>query len=129
MALTVGPGEQPIVMLDAAIIEVQPAVKGLRSVLRLRINSAIGKDRHELPVQVNVIAFASQSAVTEQWDVPVIIVDRFPRTPEDEQRLPGERKFSENQRHTSLLDTIPNGPVLHTIVCDKKVRRQPKTLA
>jgi hypothetical protein len=123
MALTVGPGEQPIAMLDAAIIDVQPAARGRRSLLRLRINSAIGKDRHELPVQVNVIALASQSAVTERWDVPVIIVDGFPRTPEDEQRLPGERKFSEDQRHTSPLDTIPNGPVLHTIVCDKKVKK------
>jgi len=122
-ALTVGPGEQPIAMLDATIIEVQPAVKGHRSVLRLRINSAIGKDRHELPVQVNVIALAAQSAVTEQWGIPAIIVDRFPRTPEDEERLPGERKYSEDQRHTTALDGIPNGPVLHTIVCDKKMKK------
>jgi hypothetical protein len=123
MPPTAGPGKQPISMLDATIIEVQPAVRGRRSVLRLRINSAIDKDRHELPVQVNVIAFASQSAVTERWDVPVIIGDRFPRTPEDDQRLPGERKFSEDERRTSPLDGLPAGPVLQAIVCDKKVKK------
>jgi hypothetical protein len=123
MPPTAGPGKQPISMLDATIIEVQPAVRGRRSVLRLRINSAIDKDRHELPLQVNVIALASQSAVTERWDVPVIIGDRFPRTPEDDQRLPGERKFSEDERRTSPLDSLPDGPVLQTIVCDKKVKK------
>lgn len=99
------------------------SVQVSRIVVSISPNSFTCKDRHELPVQVDVIALASQLAVTEQWDVPVIIVDRFPRTPEDEQRLPGERKFSEDQPHTSPLDGIPNGPVLHTIVCDKKVKK------
>lgn len=126
VALAAGPGEQSIAMLDAAITYVQPAVKGSRSTLRIRIDKALNKDGHELPVQINIVALASQSTVTEQWEVPLIIADRFPRIPEDEQRLPGEKKLSEDQLHTSPLDATPDVPVLHTVICDKKALKGPR---
>jgi len=102
--------------LDAAIIEVQPAAKG-RSELRLRINSAFGEDGRQFPVQANVLALVSPSSVAEWWDYPLIIADRFPRIPEDDERLPGERKFSEDQRHTSPLDAMPDSPVHRIKIC------------
>jgi hypothetical protein len=58
--------------------------------------------------------------VTERWDYPGIIADRFPPIPEDEQRLPGERKLSEDQRHSSPLDATPDLPVRRTMICNKK---------
>ena len=44
------------------------------------------------------------------------------RIPEDDERLPGERKFSEDQRHTSPLDAIPDLPVHCIKVCDKNAK-------
>ena len=118
------PGEPSIALLDTEVTYVQRAVKGSRSILRIRIGKALDKDGHELPVQVNVVALASQSTVTEHWEFPLIIADRFPRIPEDDERQPGERKLSEDdQRHTSPLDAIPDGPVLHTMVCEKKAAK------
>lgn len=111
-----------ITTLDAAIIEVQPAEKG-RSVLRLRIDRALRKDGGELPIQANIVALASRSSVTEGWDYPSIIADRFPPIPEDEQRLPGERKFSEDQRHSSPLDATPDSPVHRMMICNKKTTK------
>ena len=122
VALATGPAGQLITTLDAAIIEVQAAGKG-RSILRLRINRAVSKDGRELPVQVNVLAIASQSSVTERWDYPGIIADRFPPIPEDDQRLPGERKFSKDQRHSSPLDATPDLPVHRTMICNKEAKK------
>jgi hypothetical protein len=122
VALTTSPPEQLITMLDATIIEVQPAGKG-HSILRLRIDRAVSKDGRELPVEVSVLALASQSSVTEWWNYPGIISDRFPRIPEDEQRLPGERKFSEDQRHISPLDATPDLPVHHRMICNKQAKK------
>jgi hypothetical protein len=78
-------------MLDAAIVEVQSRVND-RSVLRIRIDKALGKDGREVPIEAKIVALASQSSVTEGWRSPFIIADRFPRIPEDDQRLPGERR-------------------------------------
>ena len=122
VALTTGPPEQLITMLEATIIEVQPAENG-RSILRLRIDRAVSKDGRELPVQVSVLALASQSRVTEWWNYPGIIADRFPRIPEDEQRLPGERKYSEDQRHISPLDATPDLPVHHRMICNRQAKK------
>jgi hypothetical protein len=122
VALATGPAGQFITMLDAAIIEVQPAEKG-RSIFRLRIDRAVSKDGRELPVQVNVLAVASKSSVTELWDYPWIIADRFPPIPEDDQRLPGERKFSKDQRHSSPLDATPDLPVHRTMICNKDAKK------
>jgi hypothetical protein len=123
VSLATAPAEQLITTLDAAIIEVHPAAKG-RSMLRLRIDRAVSKDGRELPVQVNVLALASQSSVTERWDYPgIVIADRFPPIPEDEQRLPGERKFSADQRHSSPLDATPDMPVHRTMICNKKAKK------
>jgi hypothetical protein len=76
--------EVPITMLDATIEEVQSRVKG-RSLLRIRIDKAVRKDGRELPVEARIVAVISQSSVSERWDFPVIIEDRFPRIPEDDQ--------------------------------------------
>jgi hypothetical protein len=122
MALTTDPAEPVIAMLDAVIIEVPGTGKG-SSTLRIRINRALSKDGHELPVQANILAIASESSLTEAWDFPVIIADRFPPAPENEQRLPGERTLSEDQRHASPLDALPDLPVRHTMVCNKKVKK------
>jgi hypothetical protein len=115
--LVTSSAEEPITMLDAAIVEVQSRVKGSRSVLRVRIDKAVRKDGREIPVEGRIVALASQSSVTEGWQFPVIIVDRFPRIPEDDQRLPGERKLSEDQAHTSSLDSMADIPVHYRVVC------------
>jgi hypothetical protein len=120
--LATGLAEDPITMLDATIEEVQPRVKG-RSVLRIRIDNAVRNDGHGIPVEARIIAVISQSRVIERWDFPVIIVDRFPRMPEDDERLPGERKLSEDQPHASPLDSLPDLPVLRRIVCGKKTKK------
>ena len=112
--------EAPITTLDASIVEVQSGVNG-GSVLRIRIDKAVGKDGREIPVEARIVALVSQSSVSEGWQFPAIIVDRFPRTPEDDQRLPGEKELSEDQAHTSPLDSMPDIPVHYKIVClDKK---------
>lgn len=64
VALAEDPFEPLITTLDAAIIEVRPAGKG-RSLLRIRIDKAVTPDGRERPVQVNVLALASQSSVVE----------------------------------------------------------------
>jgi hypothetical protein len=112
--------EEPITTLDASIVEVQSGVNG-GSVLRIRIDKAVGKDGREIPVEARIVALVSQSSVSEGSQFPAIIADRFPRTPEDDQRLPGEKKLSEDQPHTSSLDSMPNIPVHYKVVClDKK---------
>jgi hypothetical protein len=121
VALLTAPAGPLITRLDAAIIGVQPAKTG-RSVLRIRIDRAVSKDGREVPVQVNVLALASQSSVMERWDYPIIIADRFPPEPEDEVRLPGETKASEYPRHSTPLDAMPDLPVHHTMVCNKKAK-------
>jgi len=122
VALATGLAEQLIITLDVAIIEVQPAETG-RSILRLRIDRAVSRDGHERPIQANVLALASQSSVTGRLDYPGIIADRFPPIPQDEQRLPGERKFSEDQRHSSPLDATPDLPVHRPMICNKKAKK------
>ena len=121
--LVTGSAEAPITILDAAVVEVQPRAKG-RSVLRIRIDKAVRKDGHELPVEARIVAVISQSSVTEAWDYPAIIVDRFPRIPEDDQRQPGERKLSENPPHTSPLDSLPDVPVRRRAVCPEKTKKR-----
>jgi hypothetical protein len=90
----------------------------------MRIDKAVGKDGGEIPVEARIVALVSKSSGKrriEEWQFPATIVDRFPRTPEDDQRLPGEKKLSEEQAHTSPLDSMPDIPVYYKIVClDKK---------
>jgi len=114
--------EEPITMLDATIVEVQSRVND-RSVLRIRIEKALRKDGREVAVEAKIVALASQSSVTEGWRFPSIIADRFPRIPEDDQRLPGERKLSEDQRQTSPLDSVSAFPVHYKVVCPKKEKK------
>ena len=114
--------KEPITMLDAAIVEIQSRVND-RSVLRIRIDKALRKDGREVPVEAKIVALASQSSVTDGWRSPPIIVDRFPRIPEDDQRLPGERKLSEDQRQTSPLDSVSALPVHYKVVCPKKEKK------
>ena len=90
------------------------------SVLRIRIDKGVRKDGREIPVEARIVALASQSSVTEGWQFPAIIVDRFPRTPEDDQRLPGEKKLSEDQPDSSLLDSTAEIPVHYRVVCLNK---------
>lgn len=121
--LFTGLAESPITTLDASIVEVRPRLKGSSSILRVRVNKAVRKDGHQLPVEARIVAVISQARVTESWDFPVIIADRFPRIPEDDQREPGERKLSEDQPHTSSLDSLPRVPVLHRLVCPEKKKK------
>ena len=120
--LVTSSAEEPITMLDAAIVEVQSRVND-RSVLRIRIDKALLKDGRKVPVEAKIVALASQSSVTEGWRIPSIIVDRFPRIPEDDQRLPGERKLSEDQRQTSPLDSVSALPAHYKVVCPKKEKK------
>jgi hypothetical protein len=125
--LATGRGALLTTTLDAAIIEIQPAEKG-RSKLRLRIDRVFGGDGRQFPVQANVLAMVSQSSVTEGWHNPwsylIIIADRFARIPEDDERLPGERKSSEDQRHTSPLDAMPDRPVHAMMICNKNAKNR-----
>lgn len=122
-ALFTAPAESPITTLDASIIEVRPRVKGSSSILRIRVNKAVRKDGRELAVEARIVAVISESRVTESWEIPVVSADRFPRIPEDDQRQPGERKLSEDQPHTSPLDSLPDVPVLHRVVCPEKKKK------
>jgi hypothetical protein len=115
--------ESPITSLDASIVEVRPKVKGSSSILWIRVNKAMRKDGHELPVEARIVAVISKSRVTESWEILLIIADRFPRLPEDDQREPGERKLSEDKPHTSPLDSLPDVPILHRVVCPEKRKK------
>jgi hypothetical protein len=120
--LVTSSAEEPITMLDVAIVEVQSRVND-RSVLRIRIEKALRKDGREVAIEAKIVALASQTSVTEGWRFPSIIVDRFPRIPEDDQRQPGERKLSEDQRQTSPLDSVSALPVHYKVVCHKKEKK------
>jgi len=115
-------GAEPITVLDASIVEVQLGVKG-RHALRIRIDKAVLKNGQEVPVEAKIVAVASQSSVVEWWGFPAIIADRFSRIPEDDERLPGEKKLSEDQRRTSPLDSIAELPVHYRVVCPKKQQK------
>ena len=111
--------EEPITMLDAVIVEARSGANG-SSVLRIRIDKGVRKDGREIPVQARIVALASQSSVTEGWQFPVIIADRLPRIPEDDERLPGEKKLSEDRPHSSPLDSTAEIPVHYRVVCPNK---------
>jgi hypothetical protein len=103
--------EVPITMLDAVIVGAQSKANG-DSILRIRIDKGVRKDGREVPIEARIVLLASQSSVIERWQFPAIIVDRFPRIPEDDERLPGERKLSEDQPHTSPLDSMGKFPFI-----------------
>jgi hypothetical protein len=113
---------EPITQLDASIVEVQLGVKD-RHALRIGIDKAVLKNGQELPVETKIVAVASQTSVVEGWGFPAIIVDRFSRIPEDDERLPGEKKLSEDQRRTSPLDSMAELPVHYRVVCPKKQQK------
>jgi hypothetical protein len=115
---------QFIAQLDAEIVAIEPAKNGPSSV-RIRIQNALDKDGHELPLHVDVLALVARSSVTEGWSFPAIIFDRFPRIPEDDERLPGERKLSEDQPHTSPLDAMPDVPQHYAVICNTKKKNSP----
>lgn len=114
--LITSPAEEPITTLDAVIVGAQSGPNG-GSILRIRIDRGLRKDGREVPIEARIVLVASQSSVTERWQFPAIIVDRFPRIPEDDERLPGERKLSEDQAHTSPLDSTAEIPVHYRVVC------------
>jgi hypothetical protein len=111
--------EEPITMLDAVIVGAQSRANG-DSILRIRIDKGVRKDGREVPIEARIVLLASQSSVIERRQSPAIIVDRFPRIPEDDERLPGERKLSEDQPHTSPLDSMGEVPVHYRVVCLNK---------
>jgi hypothetical protein len=113
----------PITLLDASIVEVQLGVKD-RHALRIRIDKAVLKNGQELPVEAEIVAVASQSSVAEGWGFPLIIVDRFPRIPDDDERLPGEKKLSEDQRRTSPIDSMAELPVHYRVVVSRNSKRR-----
>jgi hypothetical protein len=115
-----GVGEQLVAQLDASVVEARPAANGLRSVLRIRIQKVLDKQGHQIPVQARIVAVVSPSAITQRWAPPPYIAERFPHSPSDEERLPGERKYSEEERHTSPLDSSPDFPVPSIQICHQK---------
>ena len=126
--LTTSAAEAPISTLDATVIEIQSRVNG-DSVIRIRIDKAVRTDGREIPVEARIVALASQSSVTVGWQFPAVIVDRFPRIPDDDQRLPGEKKLSEDQAHASQLDSMPDIG-MHRVIClntKKKASANPCT--
>jgi hypothetical protein len=127
--LTTSATEAPITTLDATIIEAQSKVNG-EFLIRIRIDKAARKDGREIPVKARIVAIAAQSSVTERWQFPLVIADRFPRMPEDDQRLPGEKKLSEDPARASQLDSVPDIPVHYRAVClntKKKASANPCT--
>jgi hypothetical protein len=118
IAAVIDPAKLPITAVDATIIEVQPEVNG-RSVLRIRIDKGIQADGRELPLEARILAVAAPSNIAEGWRFPMIIVDRFPRIPEDDERLPGERKLSKDVQQASPLDSLPETPVYYKAICSK----------
>jgi hypothetical protein len=122
-ALFTGLTQSPITMLDTSIVEVRPRVNGNSSILRIRVNKIVDKDGHEHPVEARIVAVISKARVTESWDMPIIIADRFPRMPADDQREPGERKLSESQPHSSPLDSVSDAPALRRLVCPEKKKK------
>jgi hypothetical protein len=109
-------GEPPITALDATIIAVQSGAKS-ETILKIRIDKAARKDGGVVSIEGRIVAVASESSVSEGWRYPPFIVDRYPRIPEDDVRLPGERKYSEDERHSSPLDSTPDVPVHYRKVC------------
>jgi hypothetical protein len=116
---------QGLTRLEATIVEVQTGVKG-RSSLRIQIGKGEALDGHELSVEARIVAVVSPSKVAERWETSPIVIDRFPRAPESDQRQPGERTLSEDPPHVSPVDSLSNFPVLQPIVCSEKVK-QPAT--
>jgi hypothetical protein len=116
--------EPLITLLEGTIIEVRSRGKNQQSsLLRVRIDKAVRKDRQEFPVEARIVALASPPSVKEGLDLPTIIVDRFPRVPEDDERQPGERKVSDEERRTSPLDSVLDLPSQHRVVCDDKQKK------
>ncbi len=120
--LTTSAVEEPITTLDATIVEVQGGVNS-DHVIRIRIDKGVRKDGREVQVEARIVALAAQSSITEGWEFPPVIVDRFPRTPEDDQRLPGEKKLAEDQPHTSPLDFMTDTPVYYRAICSNTKKK------
>jgi hypothetical protein len=118
--LFTGLTQSPVTTLDTSIVEVRPRVNGSSAILRIRVNKVVDKEGHEHSVEARIVAVISKARVTESWDMPIIIADRFPRTPADDQREPGERKLSESQPHSSPVDSVPDAPALRRLVCPEK---------
>jgi hypothetical protein len=120
-------GPQGLTRLEAMITEVETGVNG-RSILRVQISKGETLDGHEIHVEARIVAVVSPSKVTEKWDVPLVVVDRFPGVSEGDRRQPGERTLSENPHHISPLDSLSDFPLSHAVVCSEKVK-QPGTNA
>jgi hypothetical protein len=114
--LITSPTEEPITTLDALIVGTQSRANG-GSILRIRIDRGLRMDGREVRIEARIVLLASQLSVTERWQFPAIIVDRFPRIPEDDERLPGERKLSEDKAYTSPVDSTAGIPVHYKVVC------------
>jgi len=112
-------GETLITGLDATIIAVQSGAKSHTEV-KVRIDKAVREDGGVVPIEGRIVAIVSESSISEGWRYPLVIADRYPRIPEDDVRIPGERKYSENERHSSPLDSTPNLPVHYRKVCSEK---------
>jgi hypothetical protein len=112
-------GEAPITGLEATIISIQTGAKS-QTILKIRINKAVREDGGVVPIEGRIVAVVSESSVSEGWQYPLVIADRFPRIPEDDVRQPGERKYSEDERHSSPLDSTPSLPVYYRKACSEK---------
>jgi hypothetical protein len=112
-------GEAPITGLEATIVAVQSGAKSQTEV-KIRIDKAVRKDGGAVPIEGRIVAIVSESSISEGWQYPLVIADRYPRIPEDDVRKPGERKYSEDERHSSPLDSTPNVPVYYRKVCSEK---------
>jgi len=112
-------GEAPIIGLEATIIAVQSGAKSQTEV-KIRIDKAVRKDGGAVPIEGKIVAIVSESSISQGWQYPVVIADRYPRIPEDDVRKPGERKYSEDERRSSPLDSTPSLSVYYRTVCSEK---------
>jgi hypothetical protein len=112
-------GEAPITELDATIIAVRSGAKSQTEV-KIRIDKAMHKDGGVIPIEGRIVAIVSEASISEGWQYPLVIADRYPRIPEDDVRKPGERTYSKDERHSSALDSTPNLPVYYSKVCSEK---------
>jgi hypothetical protein len=111
-----------IARLEATIVEVQTGVRA-PSILRIQISKAAAVNGPELPVEARIVAIVSPSKVREGWEFASIVVDRFPSSPEDEQRQPGERTLSADPPHVSPVDSLWSLLAPNAVVCPEKMKQ------
>jgi len=125
--LSMNAKDPPVMLLEGTVVEAKSKGAGQRqSFLRVRVDRAVRKDGGEMPIEARIVALASRDSFQEGWNYPVIIADRYPRSPEDDERQPGEIKTSDREPHTSPLDSLSDSPTRFRVVCNDKKKLTPQ---